>query len=722
MLRLIFISCALLVGGTCAARPMLIRPTQTVDAPPVYYFFGYEYAIDGDWALVAAMTPPGTATNPQQMHDALLYHRINGVWTFDRVLFRKISEDPNTSSGFHSMAMNNGVVAIGSNPTRIFKRSGNVWTEIAHPFDAPWGHTDAVFGDLLWDGNTLLAGKYGCPSGARLARINADNSWTPLERLVSDDPSCNWEPVHMGLSGDTAVISAFSRDFEVGPDRMWIFRRSGTTWTQTSAFDGGGGDGDVNGNELFVPDSGGTKVYRNDDTQTLLDRLRSVSASYSGSDAGAGGGAGGSLSHSNDVMVQGPQLFRKNSAGKYEHVARLVRPDYYDSHFSPKVNGNRAISHGYPGSNGGAVVFYDLPTTFTPSAVIATGFGNGTSPFTPQVGTFAVANVTGNHLYRQSSLTGTYRAVLDNPAWVDQSIEADIKPTAFSGADRWVGLAVRYLDDANYYYATLRSSGVVAIKSMRNGVLTTLAQRTYPIVAGRSYRVSLSAANGLVTLRIDGKLVFGASEQPLAMIPQGRTALLGYKAAADYDNVVAAEAGQRPIYDLAQAQCYNVLANQRVWTLNGTGDWTCPSGEVRTIRQGSTAGIARALVGTPTDDQALTTRARFTSVAGEDRWFGIAARYVDENNYYYLTLRSSSTVSLRKLVNGVITTIASAPLTVTANSWYTLRLDAVGNELRAFVNGTQLFQAIDSSHASGQGGLLTYKTAAEYTDYAAWQP
>jgi hypothetical protein len=133
--------------------------------------------------------------------------------------------------------------------------------------------------------------------------------------------------------------------------------------------------------------------------------------------------------------------------------------------------------------------------------------------------------------------------------------------------------------------------------------------------------------------------------------------------------------------------------------------------------------VARAVVGTPTDDQVIVTRARLTTAGtGTDRWFGIAARYVDENNYYYLTVRNSNTVSLRKLTNGTITTLGTAPLTVTPNTWYELRLDAVGNELRAFVNGTQLFQATDSSHASGQGGLLTYKAAAEYVDYRAWQP
>lgn len=74
------------------------------------------------------------------------------------------------------------------------------------------------------------------------------------------------------------------------------------------------------------------------------------------------------------------------------------------------------------------------------------------------------------------------------------------------------------------------------------------------------------------------------------------------------------------------------------------------------------------------------------------------------------------------LVNGTVTVLATAPLTVTPGTFYDLRLDAVGNELRAFVNNKQVLQATDASHTSGQGGMLMYKTSAEYRDYLSWQP
>lgn len=721
MSRLAFVAGALIASATCAARPMVVHESRVIDAPAGYYFFGYQMAIDGDWAMVAAATPSPTREAPQQTHDVLLFHFVNGHWVLDRILAHRVATEYGQIVQFTGLAINNGVAVIGTNPTQVFKRNGDDWTEIAHPFDAPPGDPDFVSGELLWDGDTLL-GSHSCsyPAqplwGALISRLNSDGTWTPLERIAGNDPECAQSPWRWSLSGGTAIASSLASDYH-DIDQMRIFRRNGTTWSETSVIDALTNEADVRGDEYFLSHyrSLGTQVYRNDDTRTLVDRLLTVSTSYDEPNGGNG------LMHSSDVFMQDEDLFRKNAAGRYEHVATLSPTREY-SLITEKLNGNRVIAHAWRpgGSNKQSVVFFNLPATYKPSPVIATGFGNGVSPFMPQLGTFSVATSNGNRVYRQSSVEGEYRAVLPKSDWLEQSIEADIKPTAFSGSDRWVGLAVRYQDAANYDYVTLRNSGSVEIKSMRNGVWTTVAHGTFPVVTGRSYHVSLQVVRTSLRVRIDGNPVVSTGE--LTPLTHGSVALLGYKAAADYDNVVVAQLGQVPIYDLQLGDCRGPLTNIVEWTAS-SGAWNCASSNSHNVvHQTSTEGDARAIVGTPTDDQVIMSRARLTSANGQDRWIGIAARYVDASNYYYLTLRTSNTVSLRKLVNGTIVTLGTANLTVTPNAWYDLRLDAVGNELRAFVNGAQVLQATDASHASGQGGLLTYKAAAEYQSYFAWQP
>jgi len=138
------------------------------------------------------------------------------------------------------------------------------------------------------------------------------------------------------------------------------------------------------------------------------------------------------------------------------------------------------------------------------------------------------------------------------------------------------------------------------------------------------------------------------------------------------------------------------------------------------------AGDARASIGVPTDDQVVHVRARLdtfaTPTGSQERWFGVMARQSDSRNYYYLTLRSSNTLSLRKFVNGVATPLATIAFTVTPALWYDLRLEAIGDQLRAYVNGTLRLEATDDTHTRGSSGPLMYKTAADFDDFSAYQP
>ena len=56
------------------------------------------------------------------------------------------------------------------------------------------------------------------------------------------------------------------------------------------------------------------------------------------------------------------------------------------------------------------------------------------------------------------------------------------------------------------------------------------------------------------------------------------------------------------------------------------------------------------------------------------------------------------------------------------NRFYDLRLEAVGTSIRAYVNGTFLLGATDTSHRSGRQGLITYKARAQFGDVEVWQP
>ena len=671
---------------------------------------------------------------------ALLYRRTGASWSFVRELLRSRVDDAHPPAG-ERVVMANGYAAISFSALRIFRRSGTTWTSVSHPFNAPRNTANWVSGPLLqWSGPTLAAvvgagscfadgGPFGFDWGVLVGTRRTDGTWPTPQRLSSGDIDCARElPAALDVDGNSLAVGSEPSDFMDPTPPIRVYSRSAAGWQPAFTLPGHNGEIALRGDEIFVATSGraGTRVYRNDATQTVVDRLRSVSALYLQS------GRATLIRKTSDVILQRiddidraalvVNAHRRNAAGSYEHAAILAPRGNGSLGEGLAVSGRRVMAGGYYDfhTSNTAVYAFDLPESFEPERIRQHTFESGNANgWTPAAGSqFTVATTGVNRVYRQSSLSGDARAVLDTSEGTDQAIEADILPTAFSGNDRWAGLAVRYVDSSNYYYVTLRSSGSIQLRRIVNGAFSTLAQRAVPVVAGTNYRVHLQALGENLRVYLDGRLVLWTED---AALPAGRVALVGYRTSADFDNVLVEDIGQSSIYEFQGNSCaqFRIGAD---WTTNG-GAWSCDDGP---LLQTSLSGDARAVTGVPTDDQIVSARVRATSFAApagaQERWFGLATRYRNTGNYYYLSVRSGNQVSLRKLVNGSITVLRSAPLTVTPGNWYDLKLESIGNQVRGYVNGALVVQATDSSHASGQSGAVTYKAAAEYDGFLVYQP
>jgi pectate lyase len=190
-----------------------------------------------------------------------------------------------------------------------------------------------------------------------------------------------------------------------------------------------------------------------------------------------------------------------------------------------------------------------------------------------------------------------------------------------------------------------------------------------------------------------------------------------YRTRADYDNILADS------QQLTALLADDFRLCNTMWSVQGEGEWVepCSVGSESYV-QTSTAGTARSMTGIATTHQSVRVKATPSAFNGSDRWFGVMARFVDPDNYYYLTVRSNNTVSLRRLKDGAITVLDTAPVNVSLGTTYSLRLEAIGSSLRGYVNGTLLVEAKDATFASGKYGLVTYKTAASFDDFLATQP
>jgi len=152
-------------------------------------YFGYSVSIDGDYALIGAY-----------------YDGDNG---------------PTSGSAY------------------VFKRSGATWTE-----EAKLTASDGAVGDCFGisvsiDGDYALIGAYGNDdngdySGSAYVFKRSGTTWTEEAKLTASDGAADdYFGRFVSIDGDYALIGAFADDDNgANSGSAYVFKRSGTTWTE----------------------------------------------------------------------------------------------------------------------------------------------------------------------------------------------------------------------------------------------------------------------------------------------------------------------------------------------------------------------------------------------------------------------------------------------------------------------------------------------------------
>ena len=132
---------------------------------------------------------------------------------------------------------------------------------------------------------------------------------------------------------------------------------------------------------------------------------------------------------------------------------------------------------------------------------------------------------------------------------------------------------------------------------------------------------------------------------------------------------------------------------------------------------------ARLITGVPNDEQTVETLVRIDGTfAADGNWAGVIARYQDDSNLYYQSLRGSHQLSIRKVIGGVATELAGISFNAQAGQYYYLRLEAVGDKLRGYVDGDLRLEATDDALSAGRSGIATSNTQASFARFVSYQP
>ena len=309
-----------------------------------------------------------------------------------------------------------------------------------------------------------------------------------------------------------------------------------------------------------------------------------------------------------------------------------------------------------------------------------------------------------NNLYIEADWGN--KAVIKNTESTDLVAEADITLTEVKpGTNGNMGLIIRgseykdNVDGANGYYAGI-GEGYIQVGRMSNG-WTELANAKAPVAVGETHRLRMVAVGSRIRVYLDDETeprvdVYDGTYQ------SGSVALRGFRCKGVFDNVVVSTA---PRYE---ADFENGSVAE--WTATGTA-WSNEDGQM------AASGKATALVG-----NAGWTDYEFAAdvTPAADSKAGLAVRAITQkerlSGYYVALDEKADKLQVIRSMSGVETVLAETDMDVAADTVYNLKVRAVNNALRVYVDDAKeaALTVIDNDFLNGKAGLAVLEGAASF--------
>jgi len=200
-------------------------------------FFGFASSLSGNTVLIGA----------EFGESAYAFVRSGATWSQQAKLTASDGAPGHTFGSYVSLdgdtalvgAVSDSAKGTASGSVYAFVRSGTSWSEQAK-LTASDGATYDYFGVVSLDGDQALIGASGDDdngswSGSAYVFVRAGTKWFEQAKLVpADGVASAYFGASVWLSGDTALVGALAdNDPSTGPGSVYVFARTGTSWSQT---------------------------------------------------------------------------------------------------------------------------------------------------------------------------------------------------------------------------------------------------------------------------------------------------------------------------------------------------------------------------------------------------------------------------------------------------------------------------------------------------------
>jgi len=215
--------------------------------------FGLSVAISGDTLVIGA---PGDDT--KAIGSAYVFERNGDAWT----------QQARINSGDKrfgwSVAISGDNVVVGtdqaSGAAYVFERNGGAWTQRAKLIAANgaagtfFGWSVAIYEDTVLVGAPQDSNNKGMASGSVYVFVRSEDTWTQRAKLLAADGAAgDYFGLSLSISGDTVLVGAPEDDDKgMASGSVYLFERSGGTWTETKLVADDGAAGDYFGESVSI--------------------------------------------------------------------------------------------------------------------------------------------------------------------------------------------------------------------------------------------------------------------------------------------------------------------------------------------------------------------------------------------------------------------------------------------------------------------------------------
>jgi hypothetical protein len=221
--------------------------------------FGISVSLDGETTIIGACSKDD---NGDESGSAYIFTGSGSTWTQQAKLLASDGAEGDLFG--YSVSLDGNYTIIGAvcdgdegenyGSAYIFTRSGTVWTEQAKLLASDGAELDLFGISVSIDNDTVVIGaKFdddnGNESGSAYVFTRSGTVWIEQAKLLASDGAMHdFFGYSVSIDGDIVIIGApayFDYKTNSGPGSVYIFTRSGTTWTEQAkllASDGLGGD------------------------------------------------------------------------------------------------------------------------------------------------------------------------------------------------------------------------------------------------------------------------------------------------------------------------------------------------------------------------------------------------------------------------------------------------------------------------------------------------